>query len=68
LGCHIVGDDSNEFVHYGAAMVNGKHSVKDIVRQVMAGVTYNQVYRAAAIDAVTQVHDYMEATRGAGKR
>lgn len=68
LGCHIVGDDSNEFVHYGAAMVNGKHSVKDIVRQVMAGVTYNQVYRAAAMDAVVQVHDYMEATRGAGKR
>merc|ERR1712032_1221517 len=63
LGCHILGDDANEFVHYGAAMVNGKHSVRDIVRQVMAGVTYNQVYRAAAIDACEQVQDYMEETR-----
>lgn len=61
LACHLLGDDANEFVHYGAAMVNGKHTVTDIVRQVMAGVTYNQVYRAAAIDAVNQVQDYMES-------
>merc|ERR1712176_1574039 len=61
LACHLVGDEANELVHHGAAMVNGKHTVTDIVRQVMAGVTYNQVYRAAGIDAVNQVSDYMES-------
>jgi len=61
LGCHLYGDDANEMVHYGSSVVNGHHTVFDVIRQVMAGVTYQEVYRIAAIEACIQVHDYMLA-------
>lgn len=59
LGCHLYGDDANEMVHYGSSVVNSQHTVFDMIRQVMAGVTYQEVYRLAAIEGCVQVHDYM---------
>jgi len=60
LSCHMMGDDSNEMIHYGAAMVNGQHTVFDVVREITAGVTYQEVYRIAAMEAVMQVQQHMQ--------
>jgi len=55
LGCHLFGEDANEMVHYGASVVNSGQTVYAVMKEVMAGVTYQEAYRFAATQACFQV-------------
>ena len=46
-------------VHYGAVLVNCHHTVFDVVKEVMAGVTYQEAYRTAGLDASKRVSQFM---------
>lgn len=46
-------------VHYGAVLVNCHHTVFDVVKEVMAGVTYQEAYRTAGLDASKRVSQYL---------
>jgi pyruvate/2-oxoglutarate dehydrogenase complex dihydrolipoamide dehydrogenase (E3) component len=59
LACHLLGEDANEMVHYGALVVNEQHTVFDVVKEVMAGVTYQECYRFAALEACMQVSTHV---------
>ena len=49
----------NPQVHYGAMLVNCRHTVFDVVKEVMAGVTYQEAYRSAGLDASKRVSAYL---------
>jgi pyruvate/2-oxoglutarate dehydrogenase complex dihydrolipoamide dehydrogenase (E3) component len=51
VGTHLFGEDASEMVHYGAVLVNSRHTVFDVVKEVMAGVTYQEAYRTAGLVA-----------------
>ncbi len=40
-------------------LVNCRHTVFDVVKEVMAGVTYQEAYRSAGLDASKRVSAYL---------
>jgi pyruvate/2-oxoglutarate dehydrogenase complex dihydrolipoamide dehydrogenase (E3) component len=63
LACHLLGEDANTMVHYGSSIVNAEQTVFDVVKEVMAGVTYNECYRFAALDGMLKVAEHMQKPR-----
>jgi len=58
VGAHMFGEDASEMVHYGALLVNCQHTVFEVVKEVMAGVTYQQAYRTAGLMASKRVTEH----------
>ena len=52
LGVHICGDDACELIHYGMELVNGRRTVLDLTTRLYAAVTFHEMYRLAAEDAL----------------
>ena len=49
LGVYIYGHDANEIIHFGASLVNTDGTVFSVVKEVLAGVTFMEAYRFAAL-------------------
>lgn len=59
VGAHLFGTDASEMIHYGAVLVNCHHTVFDVVKEVMAGVTYQEAYRTAGLAASKQASAHL---------
>mmetsp|Transcript_18026 Transcript_18026/g.36325 ORF Transcript_18026/g.36325 Transcript_18026/m.36325 type:complete len:259 (-) Transcript_18026:373-1149(-) len=55
LGVHIYGESSCELIHYGTTLVQGRKSLADILMLCFAAVTYHELYKLAARDALAKV-------------
>lgn len=50
LGCHIMGDDACELIHFGMSLVDRQVSIFDLLNEVFTAVTYHELFKEAAID------------------
>lgn len=55
LGCHIIGYNATELIHYGCLLVQDKKTLWDIVGQVFNYPTLHDLYKYAAYDALSQI-------------
>lgn len=55
LGVHVYGEDSCEVIHYGTTLVQERKSLADILGLCFAAVTYHELYKLAARDAVAKL-------------
>jgi len=53
VGVHIFGDDACELVHFGTTLVQGGKTLTDILSVCFAAVTYHELFKLAANDALT---------------
>lgn len=51
LGCHLIGKEAAEMVHYGMALVKAGTSIFDILQTVYTAVTFHELFKEAALDA-----------------
>lgn len=52
VGVHIFGDDACELIHFGTTLVQERKSLSDILAICYAAVTYHELYKLAALDAI----------------
>jgi len=55
LGCHIIGYNAAELIHFGCLLVQDKKTLWDIVGQVFNFPTLHDLYKYAAYDALSQI-------------
>jgi len=60
LGVHQMGAEASEMIHYGAMLVNQQQSLFDVVKEVMAGVTFQEAYKIAARGGCLDVSGYVK--------
>jgi len=51
LGCHLIGKEAAEMVHYGMALVKAGTSIFEILQTVYTAVTFHELFKEAALDA-----------------
>jgi len=51
LGCHLIGKEAAEMVHYGMALVKDGTSIFEILQTVYTAVTFHELFKEAALDA-----------------
>jgi len=71
-GVHIFGEDAAELVHFGTGLVRDSKTCGDAVDLCYAAVTYHELYKLAARDALSRVRNdalrnAFGAMRGDGK-
>lgn len=54
-GCHIIGYNATELIHYGCLLVQDKKNLWNIVGQVFNYPTFHDLYKYAAYDALSQI-------------
>lgn len=54
LGCHIIGYNATELIHFGCQLVQDKKTLWNIVGQVFNFPTLHDLYKYAAYDALSQ--------------
>ena len=54
-GCHIIGHNATELIHYGCLLVQDKKTLWNIVGQVFNYPTLHDLYKYAAYDALSQI-------------
>ena len=52
VGVHIFGDDACELIHFGTLLVQGRKTVADVLGLCFAAVTYHELFKLAARDAL----------------
>jgi len=52
VGVHVFGDDACELIHFGTTLVQGGKSLSDILALCFAAVTYHELFKLAARDAI----------------
>ena len=52
VGVHIFGDDACELIHFGTLLVQGRKTVRDVLGLCFAAVTYHELFKLAARDAL----------------
>lgn len=52
VGVHAFGEDACELIHFGTTLVQGGKSVSDILAVCFAAVTYHELFKLAARDAI----------------
>jgi hypothetical protein len=52
VGVHVFGDDACELIHFGTTLVQGKKTLADTLALCYAAVTYHELYKLAALDAL----------------
>lgn len=57
LGVHILGEDACELIHYGTALAQSGKTVWDVLGTVFTAVTFHELFRTAAQDAVNQLEE-----------
>jgi len=50
LGCHIIGEDACELIHFGMELVKNEESIFDLCNEVFTAVTYHELFKEAALD------------------
>lgn len=50
LGCHIIGGDACELIHFGMDLVRRKVSIFVLIDEVFTAVTLHELFKEAAID------------------
>ncbi|EKX52670.1 hypothetical protein GUITHDRAFT_101831 [Guillardia theta CCMP2712] len=55
LGVHILGEDACELIHYGTALAQSGKTVYEALGTVYTAVTFHELFRIAAMDAVRQL-------------
>lgn len=53
VGVHIFGEDACELIHFGTTLVQQRKTLTDILAVCYAAVTYHELYKLAALDAIT---------------
>lgn len=53
VGVHVFGDDACELIHFGTTLVQGGKTLADVLSLCFAAVTYHELFKLAAKDAVT---------------
>jgi NAD(P) transhydrogenase len=53
-GCHIIGHNATELIHFGCLLVQDKKNLWDVVGQVFNFPTLHDLYKYAAYDALSQ--------------
>jgi NAD(P) transhydrogenase len=54
-GCHIIGYNATELIHFGCLLVQNQKTVWDVVGQVFNFPTLHDLYKYAAYDALSQI-------------
>ena len=52
VGVHIYGEDACELIHFGTTLVQERKTLADILALCFAAVTYHELYKLAARDAL----------------
>ena len=52
VGVHVFGDNACELVHFGTTLVQGRKTLSDVLAMCYAAVTYHELYKLAARDAL----------------
>ena len=52
VGVHILGDNACELIHFGTTLVQGGKTLSDILAVCYAAVTYHELFKLAARDAI----------------
>lgn len=55
VGVHIYGDDACELIHFGTTLVQERKTLADILAMCFTAVTYHELYKLAARDALEQL-------------
>lgn len=55
VGVHIFGDDACELIHFGTLLVQGRKTVADVLGLCFAAVTYHELFKLAARDALASL-------------
>ena len=55
VGVHIFGDDACELIHFGTTLVQERKCLADILALCFAAVTYHELYKLAALDAIRRI-------------
>jgi len=53
VGVHVFGEDACELIHFGTTLVQGGKTINDILSVCFAAVTYHELFKLAANDALT---------------
>jgi len=53
VGVHAFGEDACELIHFGTTLVQGSKGLADILSVCFAAVTYHELFKLAARDAIT---------------
>ncbi len=54
-GCHMIGHNATELIHFGCLLVLDKKTLWDVVGQVFNFPTLHDLYKYAAYDALSQI-------------
>jgi len=57
IGVHIIGEDACELIHYGTTLVQGGKTLEDTLDLTYAAVTYHELFRLAALNALSIIED-----------
>jgi len=52
VGVHIFGEDACELIHFGTTLVQQRRTLADVLGVCYAAVTYHELYKLAALDAI----------------
>jgi NAD(P) transhydrogenase len=57
IGVHIIGEDACELIHYGTTLVQGGKTLDDTLDLTYAAVTYHELFRNAALNALNTIEE-----------
>jgi len=52
VGVHVFGEDACELIHFGTTLVQERKTLADVLALCFAAVTYHELYKLAARDAI----------------
>lgn len=55
IGCHIIGFNATELIHFGCQLIQDKKTLWNVVGQVFNFPTLHDLYKYAAYDALSQI-------------
>jgi len=63
IGCHIIGDDACELIHFGMALVKKREPIFNLCNEVFTAVTFHELFKEAALDGDAKL-DFGAAWQG----
>eukprot|EP00588_Corethron_pennatum_P032766 CAMPEP_0194349774 /NCGR_PEP_ID=MMETSP0171-20130528/107276_1 /TAXON_ID=218684 /ORGANISM="Corethron pennatum, Strain L29A3" /LENGTH=469 /DNA_ID=CAMNT_0039117265 /DNA_START=874 /DNA_END=2283 /DNA_ORIENTATION=+ len=50
VGCHIIGEDACELIHFGKSLVRMRVPIFDLCNEIFTAVTFHELFKEAALD------------------